>query len=135
MQGPSFDISNTFPCFLMAILPNGSPGLRNGEPWTRSHHLRRKRVQPSEQSTRLPLLKHRCGGDLNETCHSLEILAGKGMSHSLGYEPVLFEPGTRAAVKLRNNSSMFVHQTLAQNFSKEMMIAVPLSLLIECNGK
>ena len=55
------------------------------------------------------------------------------MGYRLVEQLVLLVPATSPAVELRNQERLLLLQTTAQHLSKQMMVAIPLPFLVECD--
>src|SRR5919202_1781538 len=66
-----------------------------------------------------------------ETDRALEVTGGKGMADRLGPLAVPFVPFARAPVEIGNLIGPLVREVRAKNIGKQMVVAIPPTVVIE----
>src|SRR5262245_61892853 len=98
---------------------------------TRPDHFIGQCLQPCTQRSELTVIRHCFRTMLDQLSCLFIIRRSKSMVNGVARETMLLIPGARAPVKFRSQIRLPEQQAMAQRFSEELVVAIPLSLSIQ----
>src|SRR5436305_9801438 len=108
-------------------------GMHEAEGGLGTHQCIGQPVQPAEQRLELTRKVGELGVLFDQASSVLDIGNGQRMGYRLVEQLVVLVPATGPAVELRNHEWLLLLQPTAQHLSKQMMVAIPLPFLVECD--
>src|SRR5947209_18193837 len=105
------------------------------EAWSCTHQRIGQDVQPIQHHVDLSAERHRQANLFDQEGSPLAIGSSQCMLHGFDEQLVLLIPGAGAVMELGDERGMHLLQTMAQHLGKQVMVAIPLSLVVQWKKK